>query len=122
MCSVVVLPYSASNPHMHTHTRMHARTHTHTHTHTHTRTHAHMHTRTHTHTHTHTHTGDVHEVHEGSATTPSIVVVTPEDSELDLTPTVVREMQRDQPAVRISSLPSTIVHTARPPLHESHHS
>ena len=72
--------------------------------------------------HTHTHTGDVHEVHEGSATVPSIVVVTPEDSELDLTPTVMRETQRDQPAVRISSLPATIVHTARPPLHEPHNS
>ena len=66
--------------------------------------------------------GAVQEVHSGSATIPSIVVVTPEDTDVNLTPTVVREAERYQPAVRISSLPSATVQTARPPLPESHHS
>jgi len=66
--------------------------------------------------------GAVQEVHRGSETLPSIVVVTPEDSEADLTPTVVREAERYQPTVRISSLPSATVQTARPPLPKPHHS
>jgi len=64
----------------------------------------------------HMYAGAVQEVHRGSETLPSIVVVTPEDSEADLTSTVVREAEIYQPAVRISSLPLVTVRTARPPL------
>jgi len=35
--------------------------------------------------------GAVQEVHRGSETLPSIIVVTPKDSKVNLTPTVVRE-------------------------------
>ena len=58
--------------------------------------------------------GGTQELHEGSATQPSIVVVTPEDvDEENLKPAVLRDQQ---PVQTISSLPAAIVHTPRPPI------
>ena len=58
--------------------------------------------------------GDSHEVHEGSASTPSIFVVTPDDGEGDHMPSVLR--QQDSEPIRMSALPRSTVQTTRPPL------
>lgn len=66
--------------------------------------------------------GEVHEVQEATVATPGIFVVTPEDSEQDLTPTVLKAQvhhtadDQQPPSARISSQPSALVHTARPPM------
>lgn len=58
--------------------------------------------------------GGTQELHEGSATQPSIVVVTPEDADDDnLKPAVLKDQQQVQ---TITSLPSAVVHTPRPPI------
>lgn len=65
--------------------------------------------------------GEVHELQEATVATPGIFVVTPEDSEQDLTPSVLKTQfhtadDQQSPSSRISSQPSALVHTARPPL------
>ena len=65
--------------------------------------------------------GEVHELHEATLATPGIFVVTPEDTEHDLTPTVLKTQphpatDQQSSSTRISSVPSALVHTARPPM------
>ena len=70
--------------------------------------------------------GEVHELHEATVETPGIFVVTPEDTEHDLTPSVLKNRPQfdQQPSSassssrsgRMSTAPSALVHTARPPL------
>ena len=68
---------------------------------------------THTHTHAHTHSGESQELHVATASTPSIVVVTPEDTE-HLIPSVLRDSH--EPRITLSFLPPELTHTARPSL------
>ena len=63
----------------------------------------------------HIYIGDSQELHEGTATTPSIVVVSPEDLEMDITPSILRERDSEPPSVSLASLPPELRHTARPP-------
>ena len=64
--------------------------------------------------------GEVHELHEATVETPGIFVVTPEDTEHDLTPSVLKNQsqfdQQSSSSTRVSMAPSALVHTARPPL------
>ena len=65
------------------------------------------------------HLGEVHELHEATVTTPGIFVVTPEDTEFDLTPSVLKtqsDASQQSATARITSLSSALVHTSRPPM------
>ena len=63
--------------------------------------------------------GEVHELHEATITTPGIFVVTPDDMEHDLTPSVLKNqphIDQQSASPRISSASGALVHTARPPM------
>ena len=60
-------------------------------------------------------TGDCHEVHEGSPSTPSIFVVTPDDGmETELVPSVLRD-EEERETISMAALPRSVVQTSRPP-------
>ena len=47
-------------------------------------------------------------------TTPSIVVISPDDMEVDVIPSVLRD-EDFEPPINLASLPPELRHTARPP-------